>query len=107
MTWQEPEAEDPQVLVGVGLPGGEESVREMTAAFADEFAQLGLPRERILELFASPCYAGAHQAWLALGAAEVTRMVEESLAVYGRRRLGVLDADEEAPPSARRVLRVL
>jgi hypothetical protein len=107
MTWQEPEAEDPQVLVGVGLPGGEEAVREMAAAFADEFAQMGFTRERILGLFESPCYAGAYQAWLCLGAEEVSRLVDESLAVFGRQRVLVRDAEDETPGPPRRVLRVL
>ena len=41
MPYDEPEIDDPQELVGVELPGDDTVTREMAAAFADEFAQLG------------------------------------------------------------------
>jgi len=111
MPHHDPEPDDPHVLVGVSLPGDEATTREMAAAFADEFAQLGFDRERLLRLFSSPFYAGAHAARRLLGDAEVARIVEESLRVYGGRGRGVLDAatDGEEPeaPHGRRALRVL
>jgi hypothetical protein len=82
--YDDPEPDDPHVLVGVSLPGDEAATREMAEAFADEFAQMGFGRERLLRLFSSPFYAGAHAALQLLGVAEVERIVEESLRVYGR-----------------------
>ena len=84
MPYQDPEPDDPQELVGVELPGDETVTREMAAAFADEFAQLGLHRPQILALFRQPHYAGAHRALQLLGEEAIARIVDESLAVYGR-----------------------
>ena len=102
MPFDEPEIDDPQELVGVELPGDESVTREMAAAFADEFAQLGLQRSEILALFRQPQYAGAHQAWRLLGENAVARIVDESLDVYGRISWVVTDgADGEAEPAPR------
>jgi hypothetical protein len=92
MPYGDPEPDDPQVLVGVGLPADASATREMGAAFADEFAQLGFGRDRILALFRSRFYAGAHAALQVLGEAEVARLVDESLRVYGGRRIAIRDA---------------
>jgi hypothetical protein len=110
MPYDEPEPDDPQLLVGVGLPGDEATTREMARAFADEFAQLGFDREGLLRLFSSPCYAGAHAARQLLGDAEIVGIVEDSLRVYGGRQPRVVDAEGEEPqapwPGAR-ALRVI
>ena len=87
MPYDEPEPDDPNVLVGVALPAGPEATREMAEAFADEFAQMGMSREQLLRLFANPFYAGAHAARQLLGEAEIQRLVDESLRVYGHRHL--------------------
>jgi hypothetical protein len=114
MPHDDPEPDDPHLLVGVSLPGDEATTLEMAAAFADEFAQMGFDRDRLLRLFASPFYAGAHAARQLLGDAEITRIVVESLRVYGNRTHAVLDADSgddepEKPVALRgkRSLRVL
>ena len=62
MPYDDPEPDDPHLLVGVSLPGDEAATREMAGAFADEFAQMGFDRERLLHLFTSPFYSGAHAA---------------------------------------------
>ena len=95
MPYDDPEPDDPHLLVGVSLPGDEVATREMAAAFADEFAQMGFDRERLLQLFGSPFYAGAHAARQLLGDAEITRIVVESLRVYGGRQLLVVDTGED------------
>ena len=92
MPYDDPEQDDPQELVGVELPGDESVTREMAAAFADEFAQLGLTKPQILALFRKAEYAGANHAWRTLGDGEIRRMVDESLAVWGRVRCVVSDA---------------
>jgi len=84
MPYHEPEFEDPQELVGIELPGDEGVTREMAEAFADEFAQLGFSRAQILALYRAPFYEGAHRAWELLGEPEIARIVDESLAVWGR-----------------------
>jgi hypothetical protein len=99
MPYDDPEPDDPQELIGVELPGDESVTREMAAAFADEFAQLGLGRAQILALYRKPFYSGAHQAWRLLGEDEIARVVDESLAVWGRFRVVVIDrVDEEVAP---------
>jgi hypothetical protein len=109
MPYDDAEADDPQLLVGVGVPGDAASTREMARAFADEFAQLGFRRERLLRLFASPFYAGAYAARQLLGDAEIEAIVEDSVRVFGGRSYVVLDAnggEREAPPHDRRAPRV-
>jgi hypothetical protein len=100
MPYDEPEPDDPQMLVGVTVPGNEESVREMAAAFADEFARLGFSRSEILALFHKPFYAGAHDALARLGDAEIARVVDESLGVWGHVRFVVEDAQTSPGPAA-------
>ena len=111
MPYDDPEPDDPHILVGVSLPGDETVTREMAAAFADEFAQMGFDRDRLLRLFSNPFYAGAHAARQLLGDAEITRIVVESLRAYGGRAYVVLDADTEGDepeaPAARRGKRAL
>ena len=84
MPYDDPEPDDPQMLVGVLLPAEPETMREMASIFAEEFARIGYPREEILALFRNPFYAGAHGAYRSLGADEVGRIVDESVAVWGR-----------------------
>jgi hypothetical protein len=73
----------------------------MAEAFADEFAQLGLARAEILELYRSPEYSGAYRAWQLLGDDEVGRIVDESLAVYGPFTWTVTDNNEPEPQPLR------
>ena len=102
MPYDDPEPEDPHELVGVELPGDESVTREMAAAFANEFAQLGLSRPQILGLFRKAEYSGAHQAWRLLGEDEIARFVDESLAVWGRFTVVVTDrVDDDAAPKPR------
>ena len=107
MPYDEPEPDDPHELVGVELPGDESVTREMAAAFADEFAQLGFTRPQILVLYRKTEYAGAHQAWRLLGEDEIARVVDESLAVWGRFRCVVTDAVTDEPKPAPQPLRFM
>ena len=106
MPYDDPEPDDPQELIGVELPGDETTTREMAAAFADEFAQLGFTRPQILALFRKAEYSGAHQAWRLLGEGEIARMVDESVAVWGRFTSVVTDRmNDEAVPQPLRFIR--
>ena len=106
MPYDEPEPEDPNVLVGVSLPAGPGAIREMAAAFADEFAQLGLNRAQILGLFRRAEYTGAHRAWTLLGEEAIGALVDESLAVWGRFTCVVTDCpDHDVEPAPLRLFR--
>ena len=87
MPHDDPDPEDPMLLVGVALPAGEEAQRDMAYAFAEEFARLGYNGRQIVSLFQEPFYAGAHGALTQLGEAEVRRIVDETVSVWGRVRL--------------------
>ena len=83
MPYGEPDPTDPNVLVGVALPADIEATRDMAWVFSEEFARMGFDARRILGLFRSPFYAGAHQVLRLLGEAEVTTIVEECVGVWG------------------------
>jgi hypothetical protein len=95
MPYHEPDPSDPNVLVGVSLPGDEETTREMAAAFAEEFALLGFDQERLLNVFRTPDYEAAHRAYRLLGEEEVLRIIAEATNVFGRFRVVVHDRPEE------------
>ena len=108
MPYDDPEPEDPHELVGVELPGDQAQTREMAAAFADEFAQLGFTRAQILALYRKAEYTGAQRAWTLLGEEAITRLVDESLAVWGRFRCVVTDSpDQDMEPAAADAVRPL
>ena len=94
MPYDDPEPEDPQELIGVELPGDEAVTLEMAAAFADEFAQLGYTRPQILGLFRRAEYTGAYHAWTLLGEEAIAKLVDESLAVWGRFTVVVTDRED-------------
>jgi hypothetical protein len=79
MPYDDPSPDDPEMLVGVLLPGGPESTRAMAEAFADEFARMGHRSWQILGLFQNPFYAGAHRALRALGEDAVREIVEDAV----------------------------
>jgi len=80
------EPDDPMELVGIILPADAEAVRDMAYVFAEEFARLGFDQGRIMGLFQHPFYAGAHQAYRALGAEGIRAIVAECTQVWGRVR---------------------
>ena len=86
MPYDDPDPEDPMLLVGVTLPAGPEAAGDMAWVFAEEFARSGFEAAQILELFRAPHYAGAHQAWRTLGDAAIRSIVDETVAVWGRLR---------------------
>ena len=84
MPYRDPDPSDPNVLIGVAVAADAESMRDMAWVFAEEFARLGYDARRILGLFRSPFYAGAHRAWRALGEAETAAIVDQCVSVWGR-----------------------
>jgi len=105
MPYDDPDFTDPQELVGVELPGDERVTREMAAAFADEFAQLGYNRTQILALYRNAFYAGAHQAWQLLGEQEIAALVDESVNVWSRVRCVTTDSPQEIEAKPLRLIR--
>jgi hypothetical protein len=96
MPYDEPEPDDPTLLVGVTLPADPESDLDMAYVFAEEFARLGFDEERLLRLFRQPFYAGAHRLWEALGEARIRGVIRETLALWG----GFRCVDRDAAPPA-------
>jgi hypothetical protein len=91
MPYDDPDVTDPQMLVGVVLPGDAAAMRDVAYVFAEEFARMGYDRAAILRLFHNPFYRGAHGAYRALGAAAVTAIVDECVGVWEQVR--VVDRD--------------
>ena len=96
MPYDDPDPEDPMLLVGVELPADRASQLEMACAFAEEFARSGYGASQILALFKEPFYGGAHRAFLDLGEEVVAALVNETVGVWGRMRL----VDRDALPGA-------
>ena len=95
MPYGDPDPADPTMLIGVEIPAGETSDLEMAYAFAEEFAQLGFSRERLLALFRNPFYAGAHRALLALGEEKIESIIQEAVDAWGGFRIVFLDGGPE------------
>jgi hypothetical protein len=93
MPFNDPDPDDPQMLVGVMLPGAPETMRDMAYVFSEEFARMGCGRDQILRMFRNPFYGGAHRAHRALGAEALAAIVDECLALWGRVRLVDREAD--------------
>ena len=85
MPYDDPDPTDPNMLVGVEIPGTAESTRDMAYVFAEEFARMGFDKTKLLRVFQTPFYAGAHRAYLELGGVEVEKIVEECLGIWGRK----------------------
>ncbi len=96
MPYDDPDATDPQELVGVMLPGGPEEMHEMAYVLAEEFARMGHDGPQILRLFQNPFYAGAHGAYRTLGYDVTLAIIDDCLSVWGRVRAVDRSADEKA-----------
>ncbi len=82
MPYGEPDPTDPSVLVGVALPADRDATRDMAWVFAEEFARMGFGAPRILGLFRSPFYAGAHGVLQVLGETEISAIIGECVGVF-------------------------
>ena len=106
MPYDDPDPQDPNILVGVRVPGDPSALREMATAFAEEFAALGFDEADLMALFRRPFYAGAHQALRLLGEGAILEIVRESLSVWGLRRIVVRDRPQDGgaePPGLIRI----
>lgn len=87
MPYDDPDPSDPQILCGVELPGDADSIKDMAYVFAEEFVRLGFNKERLLRIFKRPFYSGAHRAYLELGGAEIEKIIDECVQIWGRVRV--------------------
>lgn len=87
MPYDDPDPNDPTVLVGVMTPAEADTMTDMAYVFAEEFARLGYDRTHLLWLFKNPFYGGAHGAYQALGEEAIRVIIDECLAAWGRGRL--------------------
>ena len=81
------EADDPMELVGVVLPADVEAIRDMAYVFAEEFACMGCDARSIGRIFQNPFYAGAHQAYRALGEEAICTIIGECTQMWCRGRV--------------------
>ena len=91
MPYNDPDPKDPNMLVGVVLPGDREAINEMAYVFAEEFARQGYDKTQLLWLFKNPFYAGAHGAYKALGEEAIRTIIDECLNAWGSVRFWILD----------------
>ncbi|GIU99066.1 MAG: hypothetical protein KatS3mg014_0682 [Actinomycetota bacterium] len=77
---RDPDASDPMEIVGVVLdrPMDLAGLEAMARTFIEEYALMGWPPKRILDVFRRPFYAGAHDAYEALGEARVRALIAET-----------------------------
>jgi len=78
---RDPDAEDPLEIVGVVLdrPIDTEALDAMARTFVEEYALMGWPPKRILDMFRRPFYAGAHDAYERLGEERIKALIEETV----------------------------
>ncbi len=67
---KEAEPDDPYSMEAAFVPGGE--IERMAEAFVEEYARMGMPSARILELFRRPFFGGTNMFYRARGE-EATR----------------------------------
>jgi hypothetical protein len=74
-----PAPEDPLEIVGVVLdrPMDRPGIEAMARTFIEEYALMGWAPGRILSLFRHPHYAGAHDAYEALGEERILALIRE------------------------------
>ncbi len=70
------EPDDPMILSSAFVPGGLDAMSE---AVVEEYAQLGMPADKILELFKSPFYFATHRYYRLRGEAETVAMIARVL----------------------------
>ena len=87
MPYDDPDSTDPMTLHGVAVDVDDDSaLRAMAECFVEEYARMGFSAERLLRIFHNPEYAGPHLACLTLGAAWISGLIADHLALRGARR---------------------
>ncbi|MFB6347381.1 MAG: hypothetical protein ABEK50_16790 [bacterium] len=73
---KEAEADDPFELVGNNAPGDPEF---MARSLMEEYARLGMDRERLMAIFQNEFYQSAHNLYQELGEQRIGELVDEVL----------------------------
>ncbi len=84
MPYDEADLEDPQELVGVVVPEGDED--EMARVFVEEYVRIGCADEDLWRMFRSSFYAGLHRILQKRGEPYVAALIEEVRARWGHWR---------------------
>lgn len=74
---KELEQEDPYEMVAIAVSTGEDTTGEMARTFVEEFALMGFPPQRVMQLFKNPFYAGAHMVYEQRGEEFVRGLIAE------------------------------
>jgi hypothetical protein len=79
---KELEADDPYEFVAVRfpMPEGVDGDEAMARCFVEEFALMGMPREKMMSLFRSRFFAGTHSVYESRGEPFVQAIIDD---VYG------------------------
>jgi hypothetical protein len=79
MAEKEFEGDDPLEFVAMRFPAppGVDMDEAMARCFIEEYALMGMPRQRVLKMFTSPFFAGAHAVYEKRGAAFIGRLIDE------------------------------
>lgn len=77
---RDPDASDPMEIVGVVLdrPMDTAGLEAMARTFVEEYVLMGWSPKRILDVFRRPFYAGAHDAYEALGEDRIRALIAET-----------------------------
>jgi hypothetical protein len=70
------EPDDPMILSSAYVPG---ALDAMSEAVVEEYAQIGMPADKILELFKSPFYFATHRYYRLRGEAATLAMIARVL----------------------------
>ena len=96
MPYDEPDATDPMMLIGVELLTDESCWLQAGQVLAEEFARLGFDETRLMQLFQNPEYTGAHRVYLALGEEKIREIIREVVNIWGRVCFRDRDVDPES-----------
>ncbi len=73
------ETDDPYEFVAVRFPmePGVDGQEAMARCFVEEYALMGVPRRKILQIFSAEMFAGAHAVYEERGEAFIQRIIDD------------------------------
>ncbi len=82
---KELEDDDPYELIGIRVPleKGVDPDSVMARCFIEEYALMGVPHAKLMQLVRSPAFAGTHAIWVRQGDRFIESLIAE---VYGLER---------------------
>jgi hypothetical protein len=76
------EKQDPMELMGMVMPGDENTLEEMAECFIDEYARLGWGERQIMALFVSPMFMATHRVYRTKGEDYVRDLIQKRLDIW-------------------------